>query len=68
MIEQTDECPYRGKEITRFTLCPCFKQRKYSLGGDTICWFCVYAEYDLTSEELPTTGICRYPIAQTLER
>lgn len=55
---------YQGKEITRHTTCPCFAQRAFSLGSDRICWFCQYAEYDLSTEELPKTGICRYPQKQ----
>lgn len=55
---------YQGKEITRHTTCPCFAQRAFSLGSDRICWFCQYAQYDLSTEELPKTGICRYPQKQ----
>lgn len=55
---------YQGKEITRHTTCPCFAQRAFSLGSDRICWFCQYAQYDLSTEELPKTGICGYPQKQ----
>ncbi|MBR5558832.1 MAG: hypothetical protein IKU72_01130 [Oscillospiraceae bacterium] len=66
MEESCSECRLKNQEITRFTSCPCFVQRKYSLGGDIICWFCQYAHYDLEKNTLPEKGVCCYPKKQPL--
>ena len=52
-----------GQEITRSDTCPCFSGRKSILAIEPICWFCQYAQYDLNSDKLPETGICRYPLS-----
>ena len=52
-----------GQEIMRNDTCPCFSGRKSILAIEPICWFCQYAEYDLNSDKLPETGICRYPLS-----
>jgi hypothetical protein len=59
------DCLYKDKEITRQTTCSCFKQRQSILAIEPICWFCRYARYDLESNKLPQTGICKYPTEQT---
>ncbi len=55
-----------GKSITRFDTCLCFAVRKSLIPSDKICWFCRYADFDMTSDTLPETGICRYPDIQIL--
>ena len=52
-----------GQEITRSDTCPGFQGRKSILAIEPICWFCQYAKYDLNSDKLPETGICRYPVS-----
>ena len=52
-----------GQEITRSDTCPYFSGRKSILAIEPICWFCKYAKYDLNSDKLPETGICRYPLS-----
>lgn len=52
-----------GQEITRSDTCPGFQGRKSILAIEPICWFCQYAQYDLNSDKLPETGICRYPLS-----
>lgn len=65
MENKVQNCPYKGKEITRHTTCSCFKKRQSLLAIESICWFCQYAKYDLFSDKLPETGICKYPEIQT---
>ena len=55
----------KGKEITRFTVCENFTPRKSMLSVDKICWFCRYAEFDISADKLPENGICKYPNIQT---
>ena len=57
-------CHNQGEKITRYITCPCFKGRQSMLAINSICWFCRYAEFDLTSYKLPETGICKYPQKQ----
>ena len=63
MEKLQETCPYKDKEITRYTTCSCFEGRRSILAIEQICWFCQYAEYDLNSDKLPETGICRYPLS-----
>ena len=63
MEKSQETCPYRDKEIARYTTCSCFKGRRSILAIEPICWFCQYAQYDLNSDKLPETGICRYPLS-----
>ena len=56
--------PPTGQTVTRFDHCPCFAERQSLLAVDSICWFCKYAAFDLFSDKLPESGICRYPEAQ----
>ena len=55
-----------GKEITRHTACENFAPRKSILSGDKVCWFCRYADFDISEEQLPEDGICKYPNIQTI--
>ena len=60
---KTENASKSGQEITRTDTCPCFSGRKSLLAIEPICWFCQYAQYDLNSDKLPETGICRYPVS-----
>jgi hypothetical protein len=61
---KTENASKSGQEITRTDTCPCFSGRKSLLAIEPICWFCQYAKFDLNSDKLPETGICRYPQMQ----
>lgn len=60
--------PPTGQKITRFDYCPCFAERPSLLAIDPICWFCKYFGFDLYSDKLPESGICKYPQEQKNER
>ena len=53
--------PPTDKTVSRFDNCPCFVGRKSLLAIEKICWFCKFAKFDLNSDKLPETGICKYP-------
>ena len=57
--------PPTGQAVSRFDHCPCFSARRSLLATEPICWFCRFAKFDLFSDKLPETGICRHPAAQT---
>jgi len=59
--------PPTGQTVTRFDHCPCFFERRSLLAIDHICWFCRFAAFDLFSDKLPESGICRYPQPQNRE-
>jgi hypothetical protein len=56
--------PPTDKMVSRFDNCPYFDGRKSLLAIEKICWFCKYAKFDLNSDKLPETGICKYPEIQ----
>lgn len=56
--------PLTERAITRFDSCPCFDERKSLLAIEPICWFCKYAKFDLNSDKLPESGVCKYPQVQ----
>ena len=56
--------PPTEQAITRFDSCPCFDGRKSLLAIEPICWFCKYAFFDLNSDKLPESGVCKYPEIQ----
>ena len=56
--------PPTEQAITRFDCCPCFDGRKSLLPIEPICWFCKYAFFDLNSDKLPESGVCKYPEIQ----
>lgn len=53
--------PPTDKTVSRFDSCPCFDGRKSLLPIEPICWFCKYAFFDLNSDKLPESGVCKYP-------
>ena len=53
--------PPTDKTVSRFDSCPCFGGRKGLLPIEPICWFCKYAFFDLNSDKLPESGVCKYP-------
>ena len=65
IVKTEFERPPTGQVVARLDHCPCFEARKRLLPSDDICWFCRYAEYDLSSRALPETGLCKYPETQT---
>ena len=56
--------PPTDKTVSRFDNCPCFDGRKSLLAIEPICWFCKYAFFDLNSDKLPESGVCKYPETQ----
>ena len=56
--------PPTDKTVSRFDSCPCFDGRKSLLPIEPICWFCKYAFFDLNSDKLPESGVCKYPEIQ----
>ena len=66
-IHTAFETPPTGQMITRFDYCPCFSERRSLLAIDHICWFCRFADFDLFSDKLPESGICKYPEEQESE-
>ena len=52
--------PPTGQQVTRFDHCPCFAGRQSMFAIDSICWFCKYAAFDLFSDKLPESGVCRH--------
>ena len=56
--------PPTDEMVSRFDNCPSFEGRKSLLAIEPICWFCRYAKFDLNSDKLPETGICKYPEIQ----
>ena len=58
------QIPQTEKAVSRFDNCPCFDGRKSLLAIEPICWFCKYAKFDLNSDKLPESGICKYPEIQ----
>ena len=60
--------PPTGQTVTRFAHCPCFAARNSLLAPDPICWFCRFAAFDLFSDKLPESGICRHPEEQSDQR
>lgn len=54
--------PPIGKNVSRFDHCPYFSARKSFLVTEPICWFCRFAKFDLFSDKLPESGICRHPV------
>lgn len=63
-IKKEYTSPPAGKMVTRFDHCSCFAGRQSLLAIDPICWFCLYADFDLFSDKLPEYGICKYPEEQ----
>ena len=57
-----------GQTVTLFDHCPCFSERRSLLAPDPICWFCKFAAFDLFSDKLPESGICKHPENQENER
>ena len=53
--------PPTGQTVTRFDHCPCFEERKSLFAVDSICWFCRFAAFDMFSDKLPESGICKHP-------
>ena len=53
--------PPSENTVSRFDSCPCFDGRKSLLPIEPICWFCKYAFFDLNSDKLPESGVCKYP-------
>ena len=53
--------PPTENTVSRFDSCPCFDGRKSLLAIEPICWFCKYAFFDLNSDKLPESGVCKYP-------
>ena len=53
--------PPSENRVSRFDSCPCFDGRKSLLPIEPICWFCKYAFFDLNSDKLPESGVCKYP-------
>ena len=53
--------PPTENSVSRFDCCPCFDGRKSLLPIEPICWFCKYAFFDLNSDKLPESGVCKYP-------
>ena len=60
--------PPTGQKVTRFDHCPYFSERQSLLPIEPICWFCCFASFDLFSDKLPESGICKYPENQKIER
>ena len=56
--------PPTDKTVSRFDNCPCFDGRKSLLAIEPICCFCKYAKFDLNSDKLPASGVCKYPEIQ----
>ena len=56
--------PPTDETVSRFDNCPCFEGRKSLLAIEPICWFCRYAKFDLNSDKLPESGVCKYPEIQ----
>ena len=56
--------PATENTVSRFDNCPCFEGRKSLLAIEPICWFCKYAFFDLNSDKLPESGVCKYPEIQ----
>jgi len=52
--------PPTGHSVTRFDHCPCFLGRQSLLAPDPICWFCKFAAFDMFSDKLPESGICKH--------
>ncbi|MBE7066507.1 MAG: hypothetical protein E7385_03030 [Ruminococcaceae bacterium] len=57
--------PPTEQTISRFDHCPCFAARRSLLAAEPICWFCRFAKFDLFADQLPESGICKYPLEQT---
>lgn len=64
-MEQKDKTE-AAKIITRYTACENFTPRKSIFSIDGICWFCRYAAFDMSADELPESGSCRYPDVQII--
>jgi|GEM_PF-3813191 len=56
--------PLTGQTVRRFDHCFCFSGRQSLLAIDPICWFCKFAAFDMFSDKLPESGICKYPEEQ----
>ena len=56
--------PPIGSEVSRFDHCPCFSARRSLLAAEPICWFCRFAKFDLFSDKLPESGVCKHPVEQ----
>ena len=67
-VHTEHEYPPIGQTVTRFDHCSCFAERRSLLAIDHICWFCKFAAFDLFSDKLPESGICKYPENQEIER
>ena len=63
-IHKEHERPPTGQTVTRFDHCPCFAERRSLLAIEPICWFCKFAAFDLFSDKLPESGICKHPEIQ----
>ena len=51
-------------EISRTNLCGHFVPRHSFVPIEQVCWFCRYAQFDLSAEQLPENGQCKYPNVQ----
>jgi hypothetical protein len=60
--------PPIGQTVIRFDRCPCFEKRRSLIRIDPICWFCKFAAFDLFSDKLPESGVCKYPENQESAR
>ena len=56
--------PPGGQTVSRFDHCPCFAERQSLLAPDPICWFCKFAAFDMFSDKLPESGVCKHPEEQ----
>ena len=56
--------PPTGQTVSRFDHCSCFAGRQSLLAIDPICWFCKFAAFDLFSDKLPESGVCKHPKEQ----
>ena len=54
------------KVVSRTSGCTRFEARRSILHVEPVCWFCEYAQFDLSTDELPEEGICRYPQKQII--
>ena len=56
----------QDKVVSRTSGCVLFEERRSILHVEPVCWFCKYAQFDLSTDELPENGICRYPHKQII--
>ena len=54
------------KVVSRTSGCTRFEARRSILHIEPVCWFCKYAQFDLSTDKLPEEGICRYPQKQII--